>query len=239
MSSEQTIDNIVRESCSRCFPVELWSHEKHGILKYSGNFLPVQEANGKLILRASVDLPEYSLIPPMEDTRIKVFFIDPDGVYSFESVVLGWKPSESSPKHGLVNLAYPDDVQLAQRRNFFRVPLPTDSSPTVDLSVSIHNEVFKMRGKVRDISGGGMAVRTVKAPVNYLDAGTRVEINFSLPEMEREVTLNAIVVRKIQETGHFFYGLKFVDHFKTAESRAAVNSILQYIAKVERLMSAM
>ncbi len=236
MTSEQTIDNIVRESSNRCFPVELWSYERHGILKYSGNLLPVKDDNGRVIVRASVDLPENSLIPPMEETRVKVFFIDPDGVYSFESVVLGWKASEGSPKHGLVNLAYPDEVRLAQRRNFFRVPMPTDSCQEVDLKVRIHKEVFVMKGKVRDISGGGLSVRTVKAPVNYIEPGTRVQVNFKLPDRSEEVTLSATVVRIVQETGHYFYGLKFVDHFKTVENRAAVNSILQFIARIERLM---
>ena len=236
MASEQTIDEIVRESCNWCFPVELWSYEKHGILKYKGNLLPLKDEEGEPTVRASVDLPPYTLIPPIEGTRLKVFFIDPDGVYSFESSVLGWKASDDSPKHGLVNLAYPEEVRLAQRRNFFRVPLPTDSRKDVDLKVSIHNELFVMRGKVRDISGGGLAVRTVKAPVNFLENGTRVQVSFHLPEMENEVTLSAVVVRLVQETGHFFYGLRFVDHFKTAENRAAVNAILQFIARIERVM---
>jgi c-di-GMP-binding flagellar brake protein YcgR len=236
MTSEQTIDEIVRESCSRCFPVELWSYEKHGILKYSGNLLPVRDEGGRLVVRAAVDLPLNSLIPPVEGTRLKVFFIDPEGVYSFESSVLGWKASDDSPRHGLVNLAYPQEANLAQRRNFFRVPLPTDNCQDVDLKVTVQNEVFVMKGKVRDISGGGMAVRAVKAPVNYLEPGTRVQVTFSLAGREEDVTLSALVVRMIQETGHYFYGLRFVDHFKTVENRAAVNAILQFIARVERLM---
>jgi c-di-GMP-binding flagellar brake protein YcgR len=236
MTSEQTIDNIVRESCNRCFPVEIWSFEKHGILKYSGNLLPLVEENGKFTIRATVDLPENSLIPPMEDTRVKVFFIDPEGVYSFETGVLGWKATDDSPKHGLVNLAYPEEVRLAQRRNFFRVPLPTDSSRRVNLKVKIHNEVFVMKGRARDVSGGGMSVRTVKAPVNYLEKGTRVQVDFQLPGKDESISLPAVLVRRIQETGHYFYGLKFVDHFKTSENRASVNAILQYIAQVERLI---
>jgi len=236
MTSEQTIDTIVKESCSRCFPVELWSYEKHGILKYAGNLLPVKEEGNKLILRASIDLPDNSLIPPLEDTRVKVFFIDPEGIYSFDSVVLRWRASDDTPKHGLVTLHYPNDVQLAQRRNFFRVPLPTDSVNDVDLMVTVHNEVFTMKGKIRDISGGGLALRSVKAPVNYLERGTRVQVQFRLPDNDRDVSLTAIVVRRTQETSHFYYGLKFVDHFKTIENRAAVNSILQYIARTERLM---
>jgi c-di-GMP-binding flagellar brake protein YcgR len=236
MTSEQTIDNIVRESSSRCFPVELWSYEKHRILKYSGNLLPLKDMGGRLVVRASVDLPENTLIPPMEGTGVKVFFIDPDGVYSFESSVLEWRASDDSPKHGLVNLAYPDEIRLAQRRNFFRVPLPTDKHHNVDLRVTVHNEVFVMKGKVRDISGGGLAIRTVKAPVNFLEPGTRVQVGFSLPDREEEVSLTGVVVRVVQETGHYFYGLKFIDHFKTVENRAAVNAILQYIARIERLM---
>jgi len=96
--------------------------------------------------------------------------------------------------------------------------------------------VFVMKGKVRDISGGGLAIRTVKAPVNFLEPGTRVQVSFKLPDREEEVTLSGVVVRIVQETGHYFYGLKFIDHFKTVENRAAVNAILQFIARIERLM---
>jgi len=206
------------------------------MLKYSGNLLPVKDEGGRPMVRAAVDLPENSLIPPLEGTRLKVFFIDPEGVYSFESVVLGWKASCDNPRHGLVNMDYPDKVNLAQRRNFFRVPLPSDSNKNVNLTVEVHNELMVMKGKITDLSGGGLAIRTVKAPVNYIESGTRVEVDFILPDTDDEVNLSAMVVRTAQEKAHYLYGVKFVDHFKTTESRAAVNSILQFIARTERLM---
>jgi len=236
MTTNQSLDNLIKESCSRCFPVELWSQEKHGTLKYSGNLLPVVDDGEHLRVRASVRLPDDSLIPPSEGTRVLAFFLDAEGIYSFESVVLGWKPSHDTPKHGMVNLAYPTEIHLAQRRNFFRVPMPTDSNTNVDLKVRIQNETFAMKGKVRDISGGGMAIRTVKAPVNYLEPGTRIQISFELPSWQKEIALSAGVVRLVQEEGHYCYGVKFVDHFRNVESRSAVNAILQYIASMEKVL---
>ena len=133
-------------------------------------------------------------------------------------------------------LGFPEELKLAQRRNFFRVPVPANNRSCIDVKVNFREETHVVKGKIRDLSGGGIAIRCVKSPMNFFELGTKVEVDFRLPRRSEKIQLNALVARREEEDAHYFYGLKFVDHFKTPETRSFINLILQYIFAYERLM---
>ena len=236
MKSEKIDSQIVHDAAHRHFPVEIWAQQALGTVKYTGNLLPVEQLGTGPVLKASLTLPAEGQPFPPRGTEVRVFFLNAGGIYSFRTPVLDWKLYKDAGDSGVLTLAFPEQVRLAQRRNFFRVPFPSHDRASIEVVVKIRGEEHVVKGKIRDLSGGGIAIRCVKSPMNFFDLGTRVELHFHLPRRPEEVMLQAVVTRSIEEDSHYFYGMKFVEHFRTAESRAHINHILQYIFQFERLM---
>ena len=236
MKSEKLHTEIVMEACKRCFPVEIWIQHSLGTAKYAGSLLPSEDNGGASMIKASVTVPEDEGPDLSKGTGVRVFFLNAGGIYSFQCQVQDWMAYKDAKEKGVVTLSFPEEIKLAQRRNFFRVPLPSNNRASIDVKVKFREETHIVKGKIKDLSGGGIAVRTVKSPMNFFELGTRVELDFCLPRRTEKIKLNAIVTRRAEEDSHFFYGMKFVDHFRTPESRGYINLILQYIFAFERLM---
>ncbi len=236
MKSEKLDTNIILEASERCFPVEIWSQQSMGMVKFTGTLLPVDQEGTSPVIKASITVPGDDFPFPPRGTEIRVFFLNAGGIYSFRAPILDWKIYKDAKNKGLLTLDFPEHLKLAQRRNFFRVPFPSSNKASIDVVVKIRDEAHVVQGTIKDLSGGGIAIRCVKSPMNFFELNTRVELHFTLPRRPGEIVLTAIVTRSIEEDSHYFYGLKFVDHFRTAESRTHINQILQYIFQFERLM---
>lgn len=236
MKSGKINTDIILDACRRCFPVDLWTQHKIGTLKYAGSLLASDSTGNTPTVRASIQLPENETETPVRGTEVRVFFLNAGGIYSFKTTVLDWEPYKDVKNHGVVTLAFPDQVKIAQRRSFFRVPYPLNNRSNIEVSVSFRDEKHMVKGMIKDLSGGGIAVRCVKSPMNYFDIGTRVNLTFCLPRRTERITLSAMVMRIEEEDSHYFYGMKYVDHFRSAASRSYINLILQYIFQFERMM---
>lgn len=236
MKSEKLHTEIVIEACKRCFPVELWVQNKFGTVKYAGTLLPADDQDSKPTIKASVSMPENKAPGIPKGSDIRVFFLNAGGIYSFQSQYNEWTPYKDAKNKGIMSISFPEELKLAQRRNFFRVPLPANNRSSIDLKINFRDESHVVKGKIKDLSGGGISIRAVKSPMNFFELGTKVELDFKLPRRTEQINLQALVARRDEEDSHYFYGLKFIDHFKTPESRSYINLILQYIFAFERLM---
>lgn len=236
MKSEKLHIEIVTEACDRCFPVEIWIQHSLGTSKYAGSLLPIEKSGDSNTIKASVTVPEDEGPDLSKGAEVRAFFLNAGGIYSFQSHVRNWAPYKDAKEKGVVTLSFPGEIKLAQRRNFFRVPLPSNNRASIDVKVKFRDETHVVKGKIKDLSGGGIALRTVKSPMNFFELDTRVELDFCLPRRTERIKLNAIVTRRADEDSHYFYGMKFMDHFRTPESRGFINLILQYIFAFERLM---
>jgi c-di-GMP-binding flagellar brake protein YcgR len=236
MKSEKIDTGIVVEACKRCFPVEIWAQQSIGMVKYAGSLLPVDYQGTNQAVKASVTLPDEEFPVPPRGCEVRVFFLNAGGIYSFKAPVLEWQTYKDAKNKGLITLDFPNQIKLAQRRNFFRVPFPSNNRAGIDVVVNIRDEKHVVKGTIKDLSGGGIAIRCIKSPMNFFELNTKVELHFRLPRRPEEIVLHAVVTRSVEEDSHYFYGLKFVDHFRTTETRAHINHILQYIFQFERLM---
>jgi len=236
MKSEKLHTEIITEACKRCFPVEIWVQNKYGTVKYAGSLLPIENIDGKSVVKASISLPDEKPPEIASGSDMRIFFLNAGGIYSFQAQYINWAPYKDAKDKGMMSVTFPTELKLAQRRNFFRVPLPANNRASIDIKVSFRDETHIVKGKIKDLSGGGISVRSVKSPMNYFELGTKLELEFKLPRRNENICLKAIVARRDEEDSHYFYGLKFIDHFKTPESRSFINLILQYIFAFERLM---
>ena len=185
MNSEKLHTGIVVEACNRCFPADLWAPLNTGTAKYSGSLLPMDESVQSPPVKVSISLEEAEGVPPSKGTEVRTFFLNAGGIYSFKSPVLGWAGYKDVKHKGVISLGFPGQLKLAQRRNFFRVPFPLKNRANIDLTVEFREEKHVVQGKIIDLSGGGIAVRCVKSPMNFYEQGTKVELNFRLPRQYR------------------------------------------------------
>lgn len=236
MKSGKINTDVILDACRRCFPIDLWTQHKIGTLKYSGSLMNSEPSGNTPAVRASIELPDREADPPMRGTEVRAFFLNAGGIYSFKTTVLDWSPYKDAKGRGIATLAFPDQIKIAQRRSFFRVPYPLNNRANIEVSVTFRDEKHVVKGMIKDLSGGGIAVRCVKSPMNFFEIGTRVGLLFSLPRRTERITLSAVVMRVEEEDSHYFYGMKYVDHFRSAASRSYINLILQYIFQFERMM---
>lgn len=236
MKSGKISTDVILDACKRCFPVDIWTQHKMGTTKYAGSLLTADQTGKAPTIRASISLANLDSEPPGRGTEVRAFFLNAGGIYSFKSTVLEWNPYKDAKDKGIVTLTFPEQIKIAQRRSFFRVPYPLNNRANIEVSVNFRDEKHMVKGMIKDLSGGGIALRCVKSPMNFFDIGTKVELNFRLPRRTEKIALNALVTRVEEEDSHYFYGLKFVDHFRSAETRSYINIILQYIFQFERMM---
>ncbi len=236
MKSNNVQIDMIKEACKRCFPVDIWAQHDFKTMKYAGFLLSTVESEKKPVIRASIVLPSEEALPPSKGDEVRLFFLNAGGIYSFKSPVVDWKKYTDTKDRGVVSVAYPIEIKIAQRRSFFRVPFPLSNRSNIDVTVRFREEQHVVQGTIKDMSGGGIALRCVKSPMNFFDLGTRVELSFHLPRRKEKIYLKAVVCRLEEEDSHYAYGLKFIDHFKTPDSRGYINIILQYIFQYERLM---
>lgn len=236
MKSGNINTDVILDACKRCFPIDIWTQQKMGTAKYAGSLLSAENMGNTPAIRASIELSESDAEPPARGSEVRAFFLNAGGIYSFKATVLEWVPYKDAKDKGIVTLSFPDQLKIAQRRSFFRVPYPLNNRSNIEVSVKFRDETHVVKGMIKDLSGGGLALRCVKSPMNFFDLGTKVELKFRLPRRTEQITLNAMVTRAEEEDSHYFYGLKFVDHFRTAASRSYINIILQYIFQFERMM---
>ncbi|MHC4943117.1 MAG: flagellar brake protein [Planctomycetota bacterium] len=236
MKSGKINTDVVLDACRRCFPVDLWTQHKIGTIKYAGSLLATENSGNNTQVRASIRLPDKETEPPIRGTEVRAFFLNAGGIYSYKSTILDWSPYKDAKDRGIVTMAFPDQIKIAQRRSFFRVPYPLNNRSNIEVSVNFRDEKHVVKGMIKDLSGGGIALRCVKSPMNFFELGTKVELAFCLPRRTERIQLNAVVTRVEEEDSHYFFGLKFVDHFRSAASRSYINLILQYIFQFERMM---
>ena len=178
MKSGKINTDVILDACRRCFPVDLWTQHKIGTLKYAGTLLATESTGNTPAVRASIQLPDRETESPVRGTEVRAFFLNAGGIYSFKTTVLDWNPYKDAKDRGIVTLAFPDQVKIAQRRSFFRVPYPLNNRSNIEVSVTFRDEKHLVKGMIKDLSGGGIAVRCVKSPMNFFEIGTSDTVNW-------------------------------------------------------------
>jgi c-di-GMP-binding flagellar brake protein YcgR len=195
------------------------------------------------------DGPAIALKPKMD---ITLSFTIEQGQFTFESAII--RKSTITLKNrretAVLEIEYPNALKHSQRRDHFRVPIPikqpievkgetfaeTDESDSRKLSMADTQKTGRFKGKMMNISVGGILISLKNVADIPLDADTVVLIKFSLAEDETPLELKGIVRRIGEENANAEQrvGIEFIDTEESFESRLAINRLYKYVAERQR-----
>jgi len=150
------------------------------------------------------------------------------GKFIFESRVIGLEPSSEPAGGGRIILTVPENIEMVQRRSYFRVEVPA----MLDVNVLLwHNRRLNNRtlavpercwqGKLVDISAGGVQIALEAAQQPDFRKGQFIRLQFTPMPDEASLTFGA-QVRSILPTAddkYVCFGLQTVGLEASAEGR--------------------
>ena len=136
---------------------------------------------------------------------------------------------------GALMLSYPEELEIRQRRAFYRVGMGGGKRCRVMLGeMDEDQETEVIEGEAEDISVGGIGVcsRETRGQV-----GTRVRVSLQLPGEKESVALMG-EIRNLRSTGEreVLVGVEFMRTQESVEGRRAVGMIGKYVAARQREM---
>lgn len=166
------------------------------------------------------------------------------GKYIFETTVVGFKPSKDNRSGGTIVLAVPTQIQIIQRRNYFRVEVPRSLKVNVTMWHRCHTKGNRRvsperywQGKLLDISAGGaqVAINVEQKP----DFRNRqfVEMRFTPLPYETPLMFNA-QIRSILPTADgksVCLGLQLVGLEASAEGRDILKQLCGVVERYYQL----
>jgi len=122
------------------------------------------------------------------------------GKFIFGTKVEGFKPSTDANSGGLISLAMPEQIELVQRRSYFRVSAPASMPVSVMIwhrfTSSDYSQVapdYYMQGRLVDISAGGAQISLDAAQQPDFRKGQFVGLKFTPMPHETPLMFNAQV----------------------------------------------
>ena len=141
-------------------------------------------------------------------------------------------------------ISYPEEVEVRQRRAYYRVPMDAKDAATVtfrEAGVSTGDEAEDeavYSGVISDISVGGMAIQCREPLPARFTARTRLSLFFRLPDSDEGLSMDAEIrgSRPPQRGPGRIYGVEFVNTDTTLESHRAIHSVQKFVATRQREM---
>jgi len=252
--SPSRIERLLEMACAYNVPLSFITESRGEKYEYGSCMLEESRESGTkyLIIDYPVtDGPAIALKPKMDVT---ISFIIDQGQFTFESRVIrkATLAFKNRRETAVLEIEYPNALKHTQRRDHFRVSLPikqlievkgetiaeTDELASKTLAMADTQETGRFKGKMVNISVGGILFSLKNAAYIPLDKETMVLVKFSLAENETPLELKGIVRRIGEEdsTGEQNIGVEFIDIEETFESKLAINRLYKYVAERQRQM---
>jgi c-di-GMP-binding flagellar brake protein YcgR len=160
--------------------------------------------------------------------------------YIFESDVVGFEPSVNSKSGGIIVVAMPERIDRIQRRNYYRVSVPSELNVRALFWHRGYNDDAKAmpledywQGQLLDVSAGGLQICVnLDQKPNFRD-GQLVGIQFTPMPYEQPVQIEA-QVRHIAPTADgtaLCLGLQVIGLEATYEGREMLHRLCDVVKK--------
>ena len=164
------------------------------------------------------------------------------GKFVFDTKIAGFeRPSDDG---GLIKLALPEQVELVQRRSYFRVKVPESLDVNVSMwepgcidgygRVSVEH---CWQGKLVDISAGGMQVAIASACRPVFRKGQAAGLRFTPLPYETPLMFNAYVknVLPTAEDNNICFGLQMIGLEASPEGRMVLQRLCNVVEQYYQL----
>jgi c-di-GMP-binding flagellar brake protein YcgR len=253
--SPSRIERVLEMACTYgvSLSVVAISHDKtYHFRSRMLEMLLMPETRHIIIEYPTTDGPAIALKPHMDITLS--FTID-EGQFGYESKVIRKTsvPVKGRPDMAVLEISYPNVLKHSQRRDHFRISIPTgravrvtcriigpnDSMSFENAKMTGHQPNVQFNGQIVNLSGGGMLMAIEKAPDISLDTGTELLMSFSLVQNETPIEINGIV-RRVHEKNppqEREVAIEFIGTGEIFEYKLAINRLYKYIAERQRRMT--
>ena len=252
--SPSRIERLLEVACAYSAPLSLATESRGEKYEYTSCMLEESRGSGTkhLIIDYPVtDGPAIAFKPGMD---ITLSFTIEQGQFTFDSTVIRKTTFalQNRRETAALEIEYPNALRHGQRRDHFRVPIPlkqpievkgetiaeADDLDSKTLSMADTQKTGRFKGKMVNISVGGILMSLKNADDIPIEIETKVLVIFSLAENETPLELKGIV-RRIDEgdsAEEQNIGIEFIDTEETFESKLAINRLYKYVAERQRQM---
>ena len=247
MNTEKTRESeafaILRDACNKRAPLDLRVFGRKKQDEYESRFLQLDEYAEHPIVTIEAPVVEGENVTVPLDREVEVTFLHKKQSHFFITLASGhgiFRLGRSKVIRSLELLA-PNEVILAEKRNYYRVQLSEDDPIEVKLEILAEVEEAgrvrsREKGIITTIGGNGLGFYLPEGRSLLLNVNTRVRLRFRLQADEEELRLLANIRFRVRrpKVREVFFGVQFTDVDSDIKYKQSVDRVLRFVAEEQR-----
>jgi hypothetical protein len=242
-TKESEAFEILRDVCTRRATLDLRVFGRKKQDEYKSRFLQLDEYAELPTVTIQAPAPEGENILVPLDHEVEVSFLHMRQPHFFITLASGHGTFRVARKKIIrsLELLAPNEIVLAEKRNFYRVRLEEDRRVEIKLEIlSEDDEAIRVRsrekGIITTVGGNGLGFYLPEGRSLLLNVDTRLRLRFRLQPDEEELKLLATIRFRLRrpKIREIFFGVQFIGIDSDIKYKQSVDRVLRFVAEEQR-----